>query len=863
MPANLHIDAQRQLFARSQRVKGIDFHPTEPWILTTLYNGHVYIWSYETQAIVKTFELTDVPVRAGRFIARKNWIVCGSDDFQLRVYNYNTSEKITSFEAHPDYIRAIVVHPTQPFVLTASDDMTIKLWDWDRQWKCVQVFEGHAHYVMGLSINPKDTNTFASACLDRTVKIWSLGSPTANFTLEAHEAKGVNHVDYYPHSDKPYLLTTSDDRTVKIWDYTTKGLIATLEGHQNNVSFACYHPELPVIISGSEDGTIKIWHANTYRLEQSLSYGLERAWCVSYQRGRQGIAVGFDDGAVVVKMGREEPAVSMDGSGKVIWARHSEILTAVIKGGDKNLKDGTPISLPSKDLGSTEIYPQTLMHSPNGRFVAVCGDGEYIIYTALALRNQAFGSALDFAWGSKDNDKDYAIRESNISVKLFRNFKEKASLNVGFQAEGLSGGVLLGVKGQGGIGLFDWETGQLVRRIEVEPKNVYWSDSGELVALACEDTYYVLRFSREAYQAGLANGEADEDGVESAFEVVTDINESVRTGQWVGDCFVYTNSTNRLNYLVGDQVYSISTFDSPHYVLGYLPRDSRLYVADKDVVLTSFLLSTSVIEYQTLVLRGDLDSANAMLPDIADDQKAKIARFLEGQGYKEEALDVATDPEHRFELALSLGRLEIALDLAKQEDKEHKWKTVGDAALTAYDIRLAEECFVHAKDLGSLLLLYTSSCNEAGLRELARQAEEAGARNIAFSALWSVGDVEACTSILLKSGRTAEAVLFSQTYRPSETVGIVKGWKEELSKGGKGKVARAVGAPPANGEGDEELFPEWEEWLRLEKEGKGKSMGGQLVDVGDEESAEVEGNGVEATAAEEDGEAEAEEAEEE
>lgn len=61
-----------------------------------------------------------MPVRAGRFIARKNWIVAGSDDFQLRVYNYNTSEKVTSFEAHPDYIRAIAVHPTQPFVLTAS-----------------------------------------------------------------------------------------------------------------------------------------------------------------------------------------------------------------------------------------------------------------------------------------------------------------------------------------------------------------------------------------------------------------------------------------------------------------------------------------------------------------------------------------------------------------------------------------------------------------------------------------------------------------------------------------------------------------------------------------------------------------------
>ena len=32
---------QRQLFARSERVKGIDFHPVEPWILTTLYSGRL------------------------------------------------------------------------------------------------------------------------------------------------------------------------------------------------------------------------------------------------------------------------------------------------------------------------------------------------------------------------------------------------------------------------------------------------------------------------------------------------------------------------------------------------------------------------------------------------------------------------------------------------------------------------------------------------------------------------------------------------------------------------------------------------------------------------------------------------------
>ncbi|RYP43564.1 hypothetical protein DL768_009855 [Monosporascus sp. mg162] len=835
----MRLDVKRQLFARSERVKGIDFHPHEPWILTTLYSGHVYIWSYETQQIVKTFELTDVPVRAGRFVARKNWIVCGSDDFQLRVYNYNTSEKITSFEAHPDYIRAIAVHPTQPFVLTASDDMTIKLFDWEKGWKCVQVFEGHSHYVMGLAINPKDTNTFASACLDRTVKIWSLGSPTANFTLEAHETKGVNHVDYYPHADKPYLLTTSDDRTVKVWDYTTKSLIATLEGHTNNVSFACYHPELPVIISGSEDGTIRIWHSNTYRFEQSLNYGLERAWCVSYQRGKQGVAVGFDDGAVVVKLGREEPAVSMDGSGKLIWARHNEVLSSIIKGGDA-LKDNEAITLPTKELGTCEVYPSTLIHSPNGRFVAVCGDGEYIIYTALAWRNKAFGSALDFVWATKENSNDFAIRESSTSVKVYKNFTEKqGGLDVPFQAEGLTGGVLLGVKGQGGVSFYDWATGGLVRRIEVEPREVYWSESGELVTLACDDTFYVLRYSRENYIEAAQAGQVDEDGVEAAFEVITDISESVRTGVWVGDCFIYTNSTNRLNYLVGDQTYTVSHFDQPMYILGYIQRDSRIYLADKDVNVTSFALSLPVLEYQTLVLRGDMETAAELLPSVPADQLNKVARFLEGQGHKELALEVATDPEHKFELALALHQLDIALELAREADVDHKWKTVGDAALAAWDVALATECFTRAKDLGSLLLIYSSTSDLEGLKALAAQAAEAGGHNVAFTSKWIMGDTAGCVEVLTKTNRFAEAALFSQTYKPSLTVDAVKQWKANLEKNKKGRVAKMIGVPTE----DEELFPEWDEWMGLENESgataDGAVNGDEKADAAEEQSDET------------------------
>ena len=77
--------------------------------------------------------------------------------------------------------------------------------------------------------------------------------------------------------------------------------------------------------------------------------------------------------------------------------------------------DGERLPLVVKELGSCDMYPGTLMHSPNGRFVAVCGDGEYIIYTALAWRNKSYGSALSFVWGEDSNL--YATRDSSSSVK--------------------------------------------------------------------------------------------------------------------------------------------------------------------------------------------------------------------------------------------------------------------------------------------------------------------------------------------------------------------------------------------------------------------------------------------------------------
>uniref|UniRef100_A0A5S6QEB8 Coatomer subunit beta' n=1 Tax=Trichuris muris TaxID=70415 RepID=A0A5S6QEB8_TRIMR len=807
----LRLDVKRKLLARSDRVKSVDLHPTEPWMLCSLYNGNVHTWNYETQTLVKSLEVCAQPVRVAKFVVRKSWVLTGSDDMQIRAFNYNTMDRVIQFEAHSDYVRSIAVHPTLPYFLSSSDDMTIKLWDWDSNFQCKQVFEGHAHYVMQVIFNPKDNNTFASASLDRTVKVWQLGSSQPNFTLEGHE-KGVNCVDYYHGGDKPYLISGADDKLVKIWDYQNKTCVATLEGHVQNVSAVCFHPDFPIIITGSEDNTVRIWHGNTYRLETTLNYGLDRVWVLYALKGHNTVAIGYDEGSIIIKLGREDPAVSMDSSGKILWCKNMEIQQTNVKSlpGEAEISNGERLPLAVKDMCSCDIYPQSIQHNSNGRFVVVCGDGEYIIYTALAIRNKSFGSALEFVWAKEPNT--YAIREGGSSVKVFQNFKDPASVNAGSPAEGIFGGTLLGVRAGGQLSFFDWATRILIRRIDISPKAVFWSEV-DTVCITTEDTCYILKYNSDVAVSALESREAiPEDGLENAFDVQYVFADTVATGTWVGDCFVYTTANNRLNYFVGGDTVTIAHLDRPLYILGYLPSENRLYLSDKELNVISYQLMLSVLNYQTAVMRRDLELANKILPTIPKDNLNRVARFLEKQGYTTQALGVSQDPEHRFDLALKIGQLDVAREIALESEAEEKWRHLNAAATAKGDFTLASECLLRAKDYGGLLLHASAFGSLDLLNCVIDKATNAKQTNVSFLARFLAGDVKECLDILIQSDRLPEAAFFARTYVPSEVSRIVALWKDKIAASYP-KVAESLADPKQY----DNLFPDIETAYELEQ----------------------------------------------
>ena len=165
----------------------------------------------------------------------------------------------------------------------------------------------------------------------------------------------------------------------------------------------------------------------------------------------------------------------MDPSGKLIFTRNHEVISGNLQMiQEDSISEGARIPLSVKEIGSTEIFATSLIHSPNGRFVTVVGDGEYITYTALAWRNKSFGNGISFAWAPDSNT--YAVLESKVKLRVYKNFRERGGAGMkgvgSWSMDGVHGGTLLGARGAGFVIFWDWETGEIVRRIDVDAKNV-------------------------------------------------------------------------------------------------------------------------------------------------------------------------------------------------------------------------------------------------------------------------------------------------------------------------------------------------------------------------------------------------------
>lgn len=99
-----------------------------------------------------------------------------------------------------------------------------------------------------------------------------------------------------------------------------------------------------------------------------------------------------------------------------------------------------------------------------------------------------------------NRDNTFAVRLENGTIEIYKNFEKIKSFKTESGCDGIFGGRLLALRSKESITFYDWETYDVVRRIDLASnlKGVFWSEDSSKVTLTLEDTFYLLEFDGAA-----------------------------------------------------------------------------------------------------------------------------------------------------------------------------------------------------------------------------------------------------------------------------------------------------------------------------------------------------------------------------
>lgn len=102
----------------------------------------------------------------------------------------------------------------------------------------------------------EDTREYvASACRDKSIKLWEVHSGICILTLTGHD-NWVEDICFHPCGK--YLLSVSDDYSLRIWDLSNGRQFKKMEKiHSNFVS--CIDMRHKLTVTGSYDHVAKVW----------------------------------------------------------------------------------------------------------------------------------------------------------------------------------------------------------------------------------------------------------------------------------------------------------------------------------------------------------------------------------------------------------------------------------------------------------------------------------------------------------------------------------------------------------------------------------------------------------------------------
>jgi coatomer protein complex subunit alpha (xenin) len=786
-------------------------------------------WDYRVGTVIDRFEEHDGPVRGVDFHLTEPLIVSGGDDYKIKVWDYKLRRCLFTLLGHLDYIRTVQFHPNPgqfPWILSASDDQTLRLWDFHRR-SCLSVLTGHNHYVMCAAFHPTE-DLIVSASLDQTVRVWdttglrkkqmgdnmldpmagSMGGPRSaaassaamnvqaelfgtndvvvKYVLEGHD-RGVNWACFHP--TLPLLASAADDRQVKLWrmSETKAWEVDTLRGHANNVSCCLFHPKHDLVVSNSEDRSIRVWDVSKRVGVQTFRREGDRFWILAAHKGQNLLAAGHDSGMIVFKLERERPAFCHGPASQLYYVRGRELflhdygraqggvdvpIASLRRVGQQAQTDG---------IGSAPRYLTFNQHNPSEGNVLVCSDvdgGSYELIT-FSLTSGGGGSVTDGKRGSCLGPavflgrNRFAILDRHQRQIVIKNLNNETTKRVqppvpnvdALMDGGASGRVLL--RAEDRAILFEVQSRRVLGELTAPKiKSVVWSPDGSKVAIVCK--YGVVIADRQLEQLC---------SISDNVRIKSGAWDASPTGGTASNLFLYTTLHHVKYCLPSGDTGTIRTLDAPVYAV----RGSKdqLFCLDREARARVLAIDTTEARFKLALAGKKYGQVMHMVKHSRLCGRAIVA-YLQSKGFPEVALHFVREPKTRFKLALACGDIEAAMESAfaleqiQTESGRQIWGELGAEALRQGNYQVVEMSYQRTKDFDRLSFLYLITGDTDKLRKMLKISNMRGDIMGRYHNALLLGDAAERVSVLEASGNLPLAYMCAKLHGLTDDADRIK-----------------------------------------------------------------------------------------
>ncbi|KAJ7927511.1 coatomer WD associated region-domain-containing protein [Mycena leptocephala] len=248
--------------SKSNRVKGLAFHPSQPLLAAALHNGSIQLWNYRMGVLVDRFEEHEGPVRGVNFHLSRALLVTVATTTKLKfgVSRYIRPQNrrcLFTLHGHLDYVRTVQFHHEMPWIISTSDDQTIRIWN-STSRNCIAILTGHSHYVMSALFHPKD-DLVVSASMDQTVRVWDISGLRKGSPNSGGGSGPGNFETFDTFSTVKYhelIVSCGEDKTVRVWDLAKRTAIQTFRRENDRFWVLASHPNLNLFAAGHDSGLI-------------------------------------------------------------------------------------------------------------------------------------------------------------------------------------------------------------------------------------------------------------------------------------------------------------------------------------------------------------------------------------------------------------------------------------------------------------------------------------------------------------------------------------------------------------------------------------------------------------------------------